>query len=752
MGTYVQQLKEEYEKRLRVSERTLHGEKERRRQLNFHCKQLEAQLRKVQRDNESMGKQLKMMKKCASCSHLDQRSKSYNALNVLLRGSVAALEPDAIVSVGRSDEFKMIKNANSNLQQCVDKLQSMLLKKGREALAAEKYYNNAISEREEQISRLQKELQERWRGVSTQSVANQHIETKLKALLKERTELLDRINRLEKENKENYDVVHNEPQNTEYSTTTPAIFETDVNPYCGCCRNRIKNWNKMLNAKQINITEFTNPDESDSNRLKQNVTAAEKIQKLSLALEMEKERNRAVENALKNENNNLSSSYQKLLHQCESLEMELAKRRITEQSAKNQTKFDQNDQIASKIDACLISQLQDKLDKADKKIELLEKELALAKRSVYENEQFAIARQIEMLEKDKRELTLIIDNQTERLTRLEDQLRVINREKETLQRKYTELEHANNLIVQEKSEQLGIIERQRKELSHMEEKQIEENKAHDAQIQAYHQLIKQKDDERGALIAELCAANRLETPLYDPIKEIQNHCAATDENCELLKEVRELHHEKQTMLDRMTRLENELQSLKDQLRLKTDEAEKEVLLKNSMHDDLAKARTMLLEKEAQILDLNNDLKVAEVKLMKLETELANSADRLQVEQVTGSALKITVEELEDLLQEKNAELISAAQERQRFTGEMQKLKELKYDLETKLTLQGRELKEAHGKLAILRKKIQELELEAMNSPDKNLRETTTQQGSLKSTTLTTTVTKSAISNTTPLHP
>ncbi|VDM12197.1 unnamed protein product [Wuchereria bancrofti] len=206
------------------------------------------------------------------------------------------------------------------------------------------------------------------------------------------------------------------------------------------------------------------------------------------------------------------------------------------------------------------------------------------------------------------------------------------------------------------------------------------------------------------------------------------------------------------MLDKITRLENELQSLKDQLRLKTDEAEKEVLLKNSMHDDLAKARTMLLEKEAQILDLNNELKVVEVKLMKLETELANAADRLQVEQVTGNALKITVEELEDLLQEKNAELISAAQERQRFTSEMQKLKELKYDLETKLTLQGRELKEAREKLAVLRKKIQELELEAMNSPDKNFRETTTQQGSSKSTILTTTVTKSAVSNTTPLHP
>lgn len=70
--------------------------------------------------------------------------------------------------------------------------------------------------------------------------------------------------------------------------------------------------------------------------------------------------------------------------------------------------------------------------------------------------------------------------------------------------------------------------------------------------------------------------------------------------------------------------------------------------------------------------------------LQLETELANAADRLQVEQITGNTLKMTIEELEDLLQEKSTELISAAQERQRCTGEMQKLKELKYDLETKL--------------------------------------------------------------------
>lgn len=47
------------------------------------------------------------------------------------------------------------------------------------------------------------------------------------------------------------------------------------------------------------------------------------------------------------------------------------------------------------------------------------------------------------------------------------------------------------------------------------------------------------------------------------------------------------------ILDKVTSLESELHSVKDQLRLKTDEVEKEVLLKNSMHDDLAKARTMV---------------------------------------------------------------------------------------------------------------------------------------------------------------
>ncbi|CAG9531339.1 unnamed protein product [Cercopithifilaria johnstoni] len=742
MNTYVQQLKQEYEKRLRVSERSLHGEKERRRQLGFHCKQLEAQLRKIQRDNESMGKQLKILKKCASCSHLDQRSKSYNALNELLRGSMTALEPNAVAPVSalsRDDELKAVKIANNNLQQCVDKLQSMLLQKGREALAAEKYYNEAISEREQQISRLQKELQERWRGASIQSVyllqANQHIATKLKILLKERTELLNRINRLEKENKENCNVVYDESRR--------QLLQKSLKP---TLIHIVAIVEAKMNGKEMIFT-----DRSDSNWLKQKIATREKFQQLSLALEMEKERNKEVENALKNENNNLSSSYQKLLQKYESLETELGKRRIAEASTKN--KIDQNGHIACKVDVHLISQLKDELDKADKKMAYLGKELSLARRTIYENEQFAVAgpQQIEMLERDKRELTHVIDNQTERLTRFDDQLRVVSREKEALQQKYTELECANNLTVREKMEQSKIIERQRKELSCLEEKQIEKSKTHDAQIEAYQQLVKQKDDECKALIAELCAAGSWRTPLHDSINESDNRCAAADENRELLKEVRELNHERRTMLDKVTRLESELQSVKDQLRLKTDEVDKEVLLKNSMHDDLAKVRTMLLEKEAKILDLNNELKVAEVKVMKLETELANSADRLQVEQITGSSLKITVEELEDLLQEKSAELITAAQERQRYTIKIQKMKESKYDLETKLTLQGRELKEAREKLAVLTKKIRELELEAANSPDKSLREASTQQESSKSTIMATTVSKSATSSTTPSH-
>ncbi|VDK79653.1 unnamed protein product [Litomosoides sigmodontis] len=763
MNTYVQQLKEEYEKRLRVSERSLQGEKERRRQLGFHCKQLEAQLRKVQRDNESMGKQLKILKKCSSCSHLDQRSKSYNALTELLRGSMAALEPDAVASAtapSRIDELKAVKIANNDLQLCVDKLQNMLLQKGREALAAEKYYNDAISEREEQISRLQKELQERWRRASTQSVANQHTETKLKALLKERAELLNRVNRLEKENKENYNVVYNESQSTRYPASAPEIFEADANPYCGYCRNQVKNWDKMMSGK-MNSTGLVSSDRNNSNWLKEKMAAEEKIQQLSLALEVEKSKNKELESALKNGNDNLSSSYHKLLQKCESLETELGKRRIAETSIKNKNgsgmirrysmhfSLGQDGYTVSKIDVQLVSQLNNELDEAGKKIAHLENELSLAKRTIYENGQFAVIypRRIEILEKDKKELKYIIDNQTEQLTRFDGQLRLMNRENEALQRKYAELERTNNLTNCEKLEQLEIIEKQRKELSRLEESQIEKSKAHDAQIEAYQQLIKQKDNERGALITELCAIHCSKTPLHDSINAIGSRCAVADENYELLKEVRELNHDRQAALDKVTSLESELHLVKDQLRLKTDEVEKEVLLKNSIHDDLAKARTMLLEKEAQILDLNNQLKIAEVKIMTLETELANSTDRLETEQITGSSLKITVEELEDLLQEKSAELIAAAQERQRCTTEMQKMKELKYDLETKLTLQGRELKEVREKLAVLRMKIRELELEVANSPDKSLRVAATQQEGSKSTLPPTTATKSAISTT-----
>ncbi|VDO67693.1 unnamed protein product [Onchocerca flexuosa] len=63
------------------------------------------------------------------CDNENQRSKSYSALNELLHGSVAALKPDVIASVSapnRNDELEVIKIANNNLQQCVDKLQNMV--------------------------------------------------------------------------------------------------------------------------------------------------------------------------------------------------------------------------------------------------------------------------------------------------------------------------------------------------------------------------------------------------------------------------------------------------------------------------------------------------------------------------------------------------------------------------------------------------------------------------------------------------
>ncbi|MCP9259054.1 hypothetical protein DINM_002032 [Dirofilaria immitis] len=370
--------------------------------------------------------------------------------------------------------------------------------------------------------------------------------------------------------------------------------------------------------------------------------------------------------------------------------------------------FSQNGQIVSNADVVLISHLKDELDKTNEKMVYLEKELTLAKSIIYENEEFAVAapQQIEMLEKDKKKRSATTKN--------------------------TELESAKSLAVQEKLEQLKTIEMQRKKLSVLEEKLIKETKAHDAQIETYQQLIKQKEDERGALIAELCTASRLEAPLHDSINEIEN--PYVNRNHELLEEVRKLNHEKQAILGKITCLENELQSMKNQLSLKTDEIEKEILLKNSMHDDLVKARTMLLEKEAQLFDLNNELKVAEVKIMKLETELANSADRLQVEQFTGNTLKMTVEELEDLYKKKVPNLLH-----------------LLKNVNDAVTLQGRELKETREKLAILRKKIRELELETMNSADKSLHETSAQQESSKSTTPAATVTKSPTSTTTSSH-
>ncbi|VDK81031.1 unnamed protein product [Gongylonema pulchrum] len=41
--------------------------------------------------------------------------------------------------------------------------------------------------------------------------------------------------------------------------------------------------------------------------------------------------------------------------------------------------------------------------------------------------------------------------------------------------------------------------------------------------------------------------------------------------------------------------------------------------------------------------------------------MTNATDRLQIEQTAASTLKMTVEELEDVLQEKSRELIAVAQ-------------------------------------------------------------------------------------------
>ncbi|VDN07042.1 unnamed protein product [Thelazia callipaeda] len=604
MDTFTRQLKEEYEKRLHELRRSLHGEKERYRQLGFQYKQVVTQLKKVQRDNRGMENQLKALRKCASCSHLDQRSKSYNALNELLRGSAAALQPEDIVSGGsfnRDNELKAAKLANSNLQQCVDKLQSALREKSREVALKEKYYNEAILEREAQITQLQNELSaQQTKGHTSQSMAQQHAQMKLDMLLKERNELLDRITRLEEANQ---NIMHNDFQNEQHEERNLIPSEKDGKEYCEYCRNRKQSWNRMLNAEQ-SLNYYLEKDKDNIGCSPQEIVLRDRIQELSYSLKMERERNKEMENTLKAENNKLRNDYQKLYGQYESLTLELSKRESARVLESNVVHF-------------------------------------------------------------------------------ERQLKNLTKQNEISLQKCADLERAKNLILQEKLEQLKINEILRKRLTRLEEDQKEKNKNYDMQIEVYQELIKQKDQERGALIAELYAAAHPKT-IHNSLKELGDDNANAMEHRKLLKQLQEINFEKDKMANKITNLELECQSKADQLRAKSKEVETEIVLKKSLHDDLSKARTMLLDKESEIHDLNNGLKIAEVKMMKLETELANAIDRLQVERTIGTSLRATLEELENLLREKNAALFAASQDRQHCTSEIQKMKELKYDMQTKL--------------------------------------------------------------------
>ncbi|VDN42488.1 unnamed protein product [Gongylonema pulchrum] len=148
--------------------------------------------------------------------------------------------------------------------------------------------------------------------------------------------------------------------------------------------------------------------------------------------------------------------------------------------------------------------------------------MANAERAVYKEAAVHFQRQIENLEQRGRETSHILETQTARLLKLEDELAALGSEKAALQRKCTELERANDLAVQEKLEQLGVIETLRKELSSMEECLNEAEKKHNNEIEAYHKLVEQKENERTALIAEICALSRAKGPLRDSFAEIQH--------------------------------------------------------------------------------------------------------------------------------------------------------------------------------------------------------------------------------------
>uniref|UniRef100_A0A9J2P7X5 Uncharacterized protein n=1 Tax=Ascaris lumbricoides TaxID=6252 RepID=A0A9J2P7X5_ASCLU len=637
-------------------------------------------------------------------------------------------------------EIHTLRSANDSLQNCVDNLQRMLKEKALETIRMEQQHAEAIREREQQINSLHKQALPQF-NTFTQYGRMMFVCRNVE----EREQLVRKVQQLE-EQLLNCQLSKSAGSGSIQTgrvseKVAPLENRSTANRYCEPCNELANEWNKIVDMDEANRGAFTSrivaPTTSVSPQLNATDLSKEagllnsELKKQIESMERELQRYRANEKLLSEQRDMASwlvvsvilpaSAYadvEKISRRCEVLEVELSKR-CHEQILKQQEQPNNMDAVGkSQPNNCEIDTLRSELRKANEKIKLLEMDLNTARQSNDAEDgstraQMASLRSsVLQLEQYKRNCERRLADQEKTLHQLESDIATLMEEKADLKRRCAELRRLSDEAVAENTKQLNALRKLRSDLAHAQEKENESARAHLAEIEAYQTLLKQKEAERALFIEQLRADDH---PLHveDSLPVAEHQVSLERQRFFEEKEKAErLATENEKLTKEVAALKNELNSMDSELHEKKLELEREIVKENKLSKELAEAQKMISEKDIELMDANNQIRVNDVNVLRLETELMNANEHLKLERESTATLQRTVEEFEELLREKTAELVALSDDTQRANHDIQRHKETVFDLETKLALQGRELKDTRKKLLQLKTKIRRLEREA----------------------------------------
>ncbi|KHN74221.1 hypothetical protein Tcan_18087 [Toxocara canis] len=498
--------------------------------------------------------------------------------------------------------------------------------------------------------------------------------------------------------------------------------------YCETCNQLANDLNKIRDLDKAQRKAFSTsvasscgssvPQPKDVHLSKEVDLLKEKLKKQTEEAKQELQRYNANEELIRKQRDMVCAEYDRVLKRCEALEVELSKRRQAELSRQQQQAVGFDVVGVNEANIPTNDALRAELRKAYGRIKILETELAAEKNGdvagdISANSHLTILRSnMQQLEQCKRNCERRLADQEETLRQLESDIALLMDEKADLKRRCAHLERLSNEAVAENTKHLKAIHELRFELTCAQEKESASTRAHLAEIETYQRLLKQKEAERAMFIEQLREdVQPVHLDDSSPIIE-QEGSLERQRLVEVKEQLENLTAENEKLTSEMDRLKSDLSSTGTQLRCKQEELEREIAQNNVLQQQLADAQKLISEKDAQLLEANNQLKVLDLNLVKLETELANANDHLEAERESNATLKNAVDEFEELLREKTDELVASNIESQRANSDAQRHKETVFDLETKLALQGRELRNTRAKLLDLKTKIKRLEREA----------------------------------------